>query len=221
MNLSNKDCTYLLYLSYKMVPLKKILPFFSYLFHPIFIPLLGTLLYLQISDVYFTKGQSYLLLFQIVIITFFLPISFFYLLRTFGKVDTIMLSDLNQRKIPLIMQMALVIILITESITIARFPELFYFFLGGLISTFLAFILLYAKVKSSIHMIGISVLTFFGIGLSMHNQVNGTYLIAASFFAAGLIASSRLQMKAHTIKELVIGYAIGMLPQIALWYFWL
>ncbi len=201
--------------------MKKILPFFSYLFHPIFIPLLGTLLYLQMSDVYFSKGQAYLLLFQILIITFFLPISFFYLLRTFGKVDTIMLSDINQRKIPLIMQMALITILITESITIDRFTELFFFFLGGLISTFLAFVLLYAKVKSSIHMIGISILTFFSIGLSMHNQVNGTYLIAISFFLTGLIASSRLQMRAHSLKELAIGYVIGMSPQVALWFFWL
>ncbi|MES2747232.1 MAG: hypothetical protein V4648_02570, partial [Bacteroidota bacterium] len=115
--------------------MKKILPFFSYLFHPIFIPLIGTLLYLLFNDTYFTKGQSYLLVFQILIITFFLPLSFFYLLRTFGKVDNIMLSDMNQRKIPLIMQMALTVVLLTESITIDRFPELFFFFLGGLIST--------------------------------------------------------------------------------------
>ena len=173
------------------------------------------------DGIYFTKAQCYLLVFQIVIITFFLPISFFYLLRTFGKVDTIMLSDLNQRKIPLLMQMALTTILITESITIDRFPELFYFFLAGLISTFLSFVFLYVKIKTSIHMIGISALTFFCIGLSMHNQVNGTYLIASCFFATGLIASSRLHMKAHTVKELVIGYGIGMLPQVGLWFFWL
>lgn len=178
-------------------------------------------MYLQLSDVYFSKGQSYLLLFQILIITFFLPISFFYLLRTFGKVDTIMLSDINQRKIPLITQIILIGVLITQSITVNRFPELFFFFFGGLISTFFAFVLLYAKIKSSIHMIGISVLTFFSIGLSMHNQVNGTYLIAASFFITGLIASSRLQMKAHSLKELAIGYTIGMIPQVGLWFFWL
>lgn len=201
--------------------MKKTLPFFSYLFHPIFIPLIGTLLYLLFDDTYFTKEQCYLLVFQIVIITFFLPLSFFYLLRTFGKVDTIMLSDLNQRKIPLLMQMALTIVLITESVTIDRFPELFYFFLGGLISTFLAFLFLFLKIKSSIHMIGISAIAFYIIGISMHNQINIIYLIALTFFVTGLIASSRLEMKAHSLKELIIGYGIGMLPQIGLWYFWL
>ena len=201
--------------------MKKILPFFSYLFHPIFVPLLGTLLYLLFEDIYFTKAQCYLLVFQILIITFFLPLSFFYLLRTFGKVDTIMLSDLNQRKIPLVMQMILTVVLITESVTKERFPELFFFFLSGLISTFLAFIFLFAKLKMSIHMIGISALTFFIIGISIHNQINSISLISLCFFVTGLIASSRLQMKAHSIKELVFGYVIGVLPQVGLWFFWL
>lgn len=201
--------------------MKKILPFFSYLFHPIFIPLIGTLLYLLFNDICFTREQCYLLVFQILIITFFLPLSFFYLLRTFGKVDTIMLSDLNQRKIPLLMQMILTVVLITQSVTIERFPELFFFFLCGLISTFLAFVFLYIKLKSSIHMIGISALTFFIIGLSIHNQVNCIYFISLCFFITGLIASSRLEMKAHSNKELIIGYGIGMLPQVGLWYFWL
>ena len=201
--------------------MKKILPFFSYLFHPIFVPLLGTLSYLLFDDIYFSKAQCYLLLFQILIITFFLPLSFFYLLRTFGKIDTIMLSDLNQRKIPLVMQMILTAILITESVTIDRFPELFFFFLSGLISTFLAFIFLFAKQKASIHMIGISALTFFIIGISIHNQINSIALISLCFFVTGLIASSRLQMKAHSIKELVLGYAIGVIPQVGLWFLWL
>jgi hypothetical protein len=210
-----------LYLFGKENTLKKLLPFFSYLFHPIFIPLFGTLLYLAFDDIYFTAQQCYLLIFQIVIITFFLPLSFFYLLRTFGKVDSIMLSDLNQRKIPLLLQMALTFVLIKESVTIDRLPELFFFFLAGFISTFLAFALLFAKIKSSIHMIGIGAVTFFVIGLSFHNQINSVYIISALFFINGLVASSRLQMKAHTVKELIIGYVIGVFPQLGLWYFWL
>ncbi len=165
--------------------------------------------------------HNYLLILQIIIITFFLPLAFFYLLRTFGKVDTIMLSDINQRKIPLLMQMALTSILITKSVTIDRFPELFFFFLGGFLSTFFTFILLFIKVKASIHMIGISALTFFVVGMSMHNQVNIIYTIASLFLLNGIIASSRLQMKAHTMEELVIGMAVGTLPQLVLWIFWL
>jgi hypothetical protein len=132
-----------------------------------------------------------------------------------------MLSDLHQRKIPMLMQMALTIVLIKESVTIDRFYELFFFFSAGLISTFLAFVLLFFLIKSSIHMIGIGAITFFVIGLSIHNQINLLFLIAIHFLVTGIIASSRLVMKAHTVKELIIGYAIGILPQLGLWYFWL
>lgn len=201
--------------------MKKILPFFSYLFHPIFIPIVGTVFYILFSENYYAKEQYFLLLFQVVIITFFLPLAFFYLLRTFGKVDTIMLSEVSQRKIPLLMQIALTFILISKSVTMERFEELFFFFLGGIASTIVAFGLLYAKIKASIHMIALSTLTFFVIGMSMHHELNIIYTIASLFLITGIVASSRLAMKAHTMKELAIGYVVGMVPQMVLFWFWL
>ena len=201
--------------------MKKILPFFSYLFHPIFFPTLGGVLYRYYSDNYYSKEHYLLMLVQVVIITFFLPISFFYLLRTFGKVDSIMLSDYSQRKTPLLMQIALTLILINNSITVDKFPELYFFFLGGVLSTIIAYILLFAKIKASIHLIAIGALCFFTIGLNMHYDMKNTVIIASLFFLTGIIASSRLAMKAHNVKELVIGYLSGIIPQILLWYFWL
>jgi hypothetical protein len=132
-----------------------------------------------------------------------------------------MLSDISQRKTPLLMQIALTVILISKSITLDRFPELFYFFFGAIWSTLVAYVLLFLKIKASIHMIAISALSFFVIGLSVHFELNSTFIIASLFLLTGIIASSRLVMKAHTGKELVIGYIAGMLPQILLWYFWL
>ena len=201
--------------------MKKILPVFSYLFHPIFIPLFGTIFYVVLDNQYLTMGQYLILFLQIIIITFLLPISFFFLLRTFGKIDTIMLSDIDQRKIPLLLQIMLFTVLITKSITLERFPNLHFFFLGGLISTFVAFLLLYLKIKTSIHMIGISALTLFIIGLGLKNEVNTINIIAFLVLTNGLVASSRLVMNAHNTKELLIGFLCGALPQLSLFYFWL
>lgn len=201
--------------------MKKILPVFSYIFHPIFIPLYGTIFYAVLDNQYFTLVQYLMLFLQIIIITLLLPISFFYLLRTIGKVDSIMLSDVAQRKIPLFLQIMLFTILITKSITLERFPNLYFFFLGGLISTFVAFLLLYLKMKASIHTIGVSALTVFIIGLSIHNEINTTNTVAFFVIVNGLVASSRLEMEAHDYKELVIGFLCGVIPQLALFYFWL
>ena len=201
--------------------MKKILPFFSYLFHPIFIPILGTLIYSYYGDRLYTQEQYFLLLFQVVIITFFLPLSFFYLLRTFGKVDTIMMANVKERKIPLLMQMILTYILLQKSITVERFPELFFFFLGGFASTFIVFLLIYIRFKASVHMVAISALNCFVLGLSIHYQINCSYMIAALVVLSGVIATSRLYMHAHTLKELAVGYLCGSIPQLLFWYYWL
>ncbi len=184
-------------------------------------PVFGTLFYFLFSNYYFTEQQKYLILLQISIITILIPISFYYLLRSFGKVDTVMVSQLSQRKIPLLLQAILIFLLITKSITAEVIPELYYYFLGGLISTFLLLILLILKIKASIHMVGISTLTVFVIALSYHYHSNAIYTIAILVAMNGLVASSRLEMQAHTNKELVIGFFSGMLPQIILTYFWL
>jgi hypothetical protein len=112
-------------------------------------------------------------------------------------------------------------ILIKRSITTEYFPELYFFFLGGIVSITAAFLLLYAKIKASLHMIGICSLTVFMIGLSIKFQINTAPFVALLLWLNGLTASSRLAMNAHTNKELLVGFLCGVSPQIALLYFWL
>ena len=205
----------------KQSPLKKTLPFFSYLFHPIFIPVYSALFYFFCNESYFTNPEKYFAIFQIVIITIILPILFFFVLRTTGQVNSIMISEISQRKIPLVIQCFLTILLVRKSITIDHFPEFHFFFLGGLLSTVFALVFLFFKTKASLHIVAISALTIFVIGLSIHNQSRNINLIAFLVFMNGVVASSRLEMKAHTPKELVIGFLLGVIPQLFLLHFWL
>ena len=95
---------------------------------------------------------------------------------------------------------------------------MYFLFFGGLISTLLTLLFLFGKIKVSIHMIGISSLTGFVIGLSIQHQINFVYIISFLILMNGIVAASRLVMKAHTSKELVIGFFIGLLPQLCLWF---
>lgn len=201
--------------------MKKLLPIFSYIFHPIFIPVYATLLYFYGNDSYYTKPQIYLAFFQIVLLTIILPILIFFVLRITGKVNSIMIADISQRKIPLTLQCFLTILLVTKSITLDHFPELHYFFLAGLSSTVIALISLFFKTKASLHMIAISALTVFVVGLSIHNQTRNINCIAVLVLMNGVVASSRSEMKAHTPKELWVGLLYGIIPQLILLYLWL
>ncbi|RVT79617.1 hypothetical protein EOD40_00450 [Flavobacterium sufflavum] len=200
---------------------KRILPFFSYLFHPVFIPIYATLFYLFSNHSYFFNKEKYIVLLQVSIITFVIPIMFFFLLKLTGKITSIMVPELSERKFPLVIQCFLIILLVRKSITLELYPELHFFFLGALMSTLIALSLLFFNTKVSLHMMGLSALAFFVFGLSLHHQTPNTALIIFLVLMNGVVASSRLIMKAHTPKELIMGVLLGSIPQILLLYVWL
>lgn len=201
--------------------MKKILVLFSYLLHPIFIPLFGALVYLFYTDNYLDTLPKFLLLTQISIITILIPLSMIYFLKVIGKVDSIMVSETSQRKIPLMIQLFLMVLLLNKSVTFATVPPLFFFYLGGVLSALMAFVFLFFNVKASIHTLGISSLTVFCAALSIHNTTNWIYGIALLIVLNGVVSSSRLYLKAHTSKELLLGLALGIFPQVVLLRFWL
>jgi hypothetical protein len=182
---------------------------------------MATLFYLSFSGADFVSQEKLFVFFQVLVVTVILPSLVFLLLRTAGNIDSIMLAEVSQRKIPLILHCFLLILLVKKSITIDRYPELHFFLLGALLSTILALILLFLNIKASLHMIAISSLTVFIIGLSLHLQIQNTFIIAFLILLNGFVASSRLEMKAHTNKELIIGFMLGAVPQLLLLVLWL
>jgi hypothetical protein len=201
--------------------LKKLLPLFSYIFHPVFIPVYATLYYLFLNNSTFGNQEIYFILSQIAIITLLIPILFFFILRYSGKIGSIMAPVLSERKLPLVIQCFLIILLVRNSITVERYPALHFFLLGALFSTLIALLLIFLKKKASLHMIGISALTLFAFGLTLHYQTQNVALIAFLILMNGFVASSRLVMKAHTSSELIIGIILGSIPQILLLFLWL
>jgi len=181
----------------------------------------ATLFYLYCKDDIFATQEKYFVLFQILVITIIVPVLFFMLLRSTGHVKSMMLPETSQRRIPLILQCFLYILLVKRSIVITRYPELHFFFLGALFTSILALVLSLFKIKASLHVAAISGFTIFAIGLNLHLQMHNPYWSAFLILLSGIVTSSRLEMNAHTPKELLIGLSIGILPQLLFLYLWL
>lgn len=196
--------------------LKKILPLFSYLFHPLFVPLLAIVMYFLVSTNSLTSTEQLLIYIQGVIFTIILPVLCFLFLKSINKIDSIMLPIVSQRKIPLLIQSILFFVLITQGNIFLQNPGLYYFFLGCFISTLLALFLVLLDIKASLHMVGASSLVAFCIAMSIFTQRNLIFEISLLFVLNGLVGSSRLYMKAHSPKELVAGFIVGFLPQLFL-----
>ena len=200
--------------------LKKILPLFSYVFHPIFITLYGVLLYILLSGLGF-NSLSLLLLIQVVILTILLPLSVYYLLKATGHVKSFTEATINERKFPILLQASFLFLLLKFSGFIEELPALYFFFLGGLIASIIAFVLTFLNFKVSLHMIGVCSLLAFVISLFIYLNKDLIALIALMIVVVGNVASSRLYMKSHNYTELFAGALIGLFSQVLLWRFYL
>ena len=99
--------------------------------------------------------------------------------------------------------------------------ELYYFFVGLLIGTSATLLLLFVKFKTSIHLLGMGNLLMFLVGLSIHFEVNITLAIGFVTLLTGLVITSRLYLKAHTLFELIIGFFLGFMSQLFVLKYWL
>lgn len=193
----------------------------GYIFHPLFIPFAGTLAYFIVTPKYspleFQSGN----ILPIFILTIIIPIISFLILKNLGVVSSIFIPDINERKYPLYISIALLFMVLLKVIPNNYTAELYYYFLGLIASTSAALLLLFLDFKSSMHMIGMGSLLMFLICLSVHFEINITLVISLFTLATGLIATSRLYLKAHSRAEILIGFLIGSVSQLLTIKFWL
>lgn len=141
------------------------------------------------------------------------------LLKALKKVKSFTEATIEERKLPIFIQILLLYCLLNFTILDTHFPELFKFFQAGLISSFLVFVFVLLRFKASLHMIGITSLFVFVMMLTSYLEIEATYTLAYLIMCMGFVASSRLYMKAHTPIELCIGMLIGGLPQVFVWFY--
>jgi len=193
----------------------------SYIFHPLLMPVLGVVFYFHKTPRFTPEPLVYAKVFSICILTVILPILLYFLLKTIKKVESIHLETTTERRLPLLINCILILLIINRVLPIGEIPELYYFFLGILISTISCLALALIKFKASIHMIGAAGFFMFAIALSIHFQININGTIALMCIIIGAIATSRLHLKAHTGLELTVGFFIGLLPQLTILKEWI
>ncbi|WP_295981733.1 hypothetical protein [uncultured Algibacter sp.] len=199
----------------------KLLKSISYVFHPLIMPLLGVIFYFSKSPRYIPFDIIQAKMVSLFILTVILPILLYLLLKTVGVVNTINLETTKERIYPLLLNGIVILIVLQRILTPTQAIELYFFFVGILISNMACLLLVIMKFKASIHMIAVSGVFMFFIALSIHFSININGTLALMCIIMGAIATSRLHLKAHTYKELILGVFIGLMPQLILVSYWL
>ncbi|GLR18922.1 hypothetical protein GCM10007940_35380 [Portibacter lacus] len=170
----------------------------------------------------------------VVMLTVVMPGITVLLMRAMGFVNSIHLKERTERIIPLIITGGFYLWLFINIYQNTTIPLVFSIFvLGSTIGLFLTFFFsLFTKV--SLHTTGVGGL-FVGILLIKYNfsyesflvnlgslgsyNVSTDVLIFLSLFIAGLVGTTRLILKAHSLNEVFIGYLIGIVSQLVAFSF--
>jgi hypothetical protein len=70
-------------------------------------------------------------------------------------------------------------------------------------------------------MIASAGLFMFVVAIGIHFKININGTIAFMCIVMGAIATSRLHLKAHSTIELIMGFFIGLIPQLIMLNYWL
>lgn len=198
--------------------MRKTISFFSYLFHPIVIPTLAILLYFKDAHIFFQSLEISITISQVILTTFLIPIALYFLLHSIHALkSSIMVLNQKERMLPFLIQIAL-LFLLKHYILQANNVYEFNMFIWGLMYTYIGLTLgLLVRKKISVHVANLTALLSFYILFSLHFYEAHLLGVSLLILALGITATSRLLLQAHTTSEIVLGFLVGLIPQLTLW----
>jgi hypothetical protein len=193
----------------------------TYVFHPILLPTYGTLLYLwanpSIQGKEVDEGtfiHPSLVVITIFINTFIMPAMAILMMKALGFIKSVDMEDRQDRIIPFIATMTFYIwaYLVVKNYFDFMLPIYSIFILGTVVSLMLSFFI-NLFLKLSIHMVGMAGLMAGTLLMMMNSEKSLIGVFLVIIVLTGLVASARLYLKAHTPKEVFIGFLIGISGQ--------
>lgn len=192
----------------------------SYLMHPLFIPTIVTILTVQALPEYFVNfKQSSLrfpydiLYFRVIMISIFFPLLTVLLAKALKFVDSIYLHSQRDRIIPYV---ASTIYYFWAFYSFKRQGVSPAFFNAFFLGIFLAIIISFIAnmfVKISMHTTGWGGVLGFILALMWGMQMNVTIPLVITLFLAGMVATARMILSAHTPADIYAGFVVGIISQ--------
>lgn len=192
--------------------------FISTILHPVLMPTIGVLIFFILSPLRMTIVQQIYLLSIIFIATYLLPILLLFFLKTIKKIDSFEVRSIEERKIPMFLMMCIFLVLGRFFYKFSSVRDLSYLFFGTLLGLILVYFIFLTKTKTSLHLLSIGSAVGFFIVFQQINNISLLPLIIIFILLSGLLGASRLYLKAHTPKEVYLGFLIGVTSQLLVYY---
>ncbi|UMB53416.1 hypothetical protein MKD41_13905 [Lutibacter sp. A64] len=187
--------------------------FISTFFNPINFPIIGAFIYFLFRPKYIFKPQEYTILSIILVGTYIFPIVFLVILKHYKMIHSYKIVSIEERKFPTILFTTISLLvgnLLFKSNIVNLLALLFF---GYTIAFLISYVLLYFNQKISLHTGAIGGLIGFLIYFSYYYEINLILIIAFFFVLSGVIASTRIRLKANTLLEVFLGFFISIISQ--------
>tara|TARA_B110000240_G_scaffold47283_1_gene53596 strand:- start:726 stop:1328 length:603 start_codon:yes stop_codon:yes gene_type:complete len=190
--------------------------FISTILHPIVLPTLGVFLYFVFVSQSFEKRLQLIVLGLVFALTYVVPVLLLLFLRNFGFIKDFQVSTIKERRFPVIFMIFLLYFLGNTIIQIPTIRNLSILFYGTSLSLTCIYVLFSVKLKSSLHLVSMGNMIGFFLIMTNINSLSMLPIIILLILLSGILASSRLYLKAHTPIELLIGFSLGIVCQFIL-----
>ena len=194
----------------------KLHKFISTILHPNVLPTVGAFLYFIFVTQTFEKRLQLIVLGLIFVLTYIVPILLLFFLKNFGFIKDFQVSTIKERRVPVIFMILILYFLGNTIIQIPMIRNLGILFYGTSLSLICIYVLFSIKLKSSLHLVSMGNMLGFFLIMTNVNNLSISFIIILLIFLSGILASSRLYLKAHTPIELLIGFFLGFISQFLL-----
>lgn len=193
----------------------------SYIFHPVFMPTIMTIVLFQLAPASFagvTSSNFSRMLLPVIINTLLFPLVTTLLIKGVGFIDSIHMYNSKDRIIPLIGSMIFYFWAYNVSKNM-QFPLLLRTLLLGGFWGVIAVFMINIFFKISMHTAAAGSVLGILLVLMFNSPVNMAIPFFLALFIAGLVGTSRMILYAHRGGEIWLGYIVGVLVQVAAYWY--
>ena len=185
--------------------------FISTIFHPIVLPTIGVMLYFLLIPKNFPSNQKFTVLSLVFVTTYLIPLLILILFKRLNLVKTYKTESIKERKLPVALMIILFYLLANTMSNIANLRDLGLLFYASSIGLLCMYILFFFNIKASIHLLSSGISAGFFMALSSNYSQSYVLIIIVLIILSGVLGSARLKLKAHSNKEVYMGFFIGIL----------
>ncbi len=191
----------------------------SVIFHPIVLPTIGTIFYFLLIPNSYNSKERLTILSLIFVTTYLIPVLILILFKRLKLIQTFNTRSIKERKIPVALMIVLFYLLGNTLIRIAQVEDIGLLFYATSCALAFVYFLFAFDLKTSIHLLSFGIFTSFYIILGYIYEKQFAVLIIITLLLSGLVANARLHLKAHTTKEIYIGYFVGFIAPFAVYLY--